>query len=264
MGTADGMFLGDLQRRVAELERVVRTMNSGRRLESASIGEGGTRWHSGGKATFEGGGGVYILDGGTQFVQGGKITAADPEGDLVFEVDAGESPSIFMRQELIRQLSVEIFAARMHPAFDPAIAQRTSVDWGNPTNGAATGPSVTNVDIITGSALIMVSANVEFSTSNAAANSTPRVAGVVGVEITGATSVPPDEETGIAAQSIKSRSGGAVSLVDGIVNVTTMTGVYFQTGLNPGLHDFTLKYRKWLSTSDYVNVDQRSLTVFAF
>jgi hypothetical protein len=258
------MFLGDLQRRVAKLESLVTMLTSGRRMESASIGAGGTRYHSGGSATFEGGGGVYIRDGGTQFVQGGKITAADPEGELVFEVDAGESPSIFMRQELIRQLSLQIFAERIHSAFDPDIAQRNSEVFGNPTNGAAVGPAATGVDIITGSALIMVSANIEFSTSNNAANSTPRVGGAIGVQISGATTVNPDEEIGISAQSFKSRSGGAVSLVDGIVNVTTTTAVYLQTGLNPGPHDFTLKYRKWLSSTDYVNVDARSLTVIAF
>jgi hypothetical protein len=264
MSAADGMFLGDLQRRVAKLESLVTMLASGRRMESASIGAGGTRYHSGGSSTYEGGGGINIFDGGHQFVQGGKITAADPEGDLVFEVDAGESPSIFMRQELIRQLSLEIFAARIHSDFDPDIAQRNSDVFGNPTNGAAVGPAVTDVEILTGSALIMISAGVEFSTSNAAANSTPRVAGVVGVEISGATSIAPDEEVGLSAQSFKSRSGGAVTTVDGIVNVTTISSFHLQTGLTPGLHDFTLKYRKWLPSTDYVNVDARSLTVIAF
>jgi len=178
--------------------------------------------------------------------------------------DNAEALVDFLRGTLARQISAEIFVDRIHPAYDPAIAQRDSIDWGDPTNGAAVGPAVTGVEIVTGSALIIVGANIEFSTSNNAANSTPRVAGVIGVEISGATSVAPDEETGVSAQSFKSRSGGAVALVDGIVNVSTVSAIYFQTGLNPGKHDFALKYRKWLSTSDYVNVDQRSITVFAF
>jgi hypothetical protein len=170
----------------------------------------------------------------------------------------------FLRGSLARAISAEIFVDRIHPAYDPAIAQRTSLDWGDPTNGADPGPTVTGVDIVTGSALIIVSVNIEFSTANDAASSNPRVGGAIGVEISGATSVAPDEETGVSAVSNKSRSGGAVTTVDGIVNATTATGVYLQTGLSPGLHDFTVKYRKFSSGSDYVNVDQRSITVIAF
>lgn len=178
--------------------------------------------------------------------------------------DNAEALVDFLRGSLARQISAEIFVDRIHPAYDPAIAQRDSVDWGDPTNGADPGPSVTGVDIVTGSALIVISVNIEFSTANDAASSNPRVGGAIGVEITGATSVAPDEETGISAVSNKSRDGGAVTLVDGIINATTATGVYVQTGLTPGLHDFTVKYRKFSSGSDYVNCDQRSITVFAF
>jgi hypothetical protein len=170
----------------------------------------------------------------------------------------------FMRGQIARSIAVEVFADRIHTAYDAAIAQRNSEAWGDPTNGATAGPGVTGVDIVTGSALIIISAGIEFSTSNNAANATPRVGGVMSAQISGATTVAPDEETGMSAQSIKSRSGGAIALVDGIINVTTVTAVYLQTGLNPGLHDFALKYRKWSSASDYLNVDQRSLTVVAF
>jgi hypothetical protein len=178
--------------------------------------------------------------------------------------DNAEAIVDFMRGSLAREISAEVFADRIHPAYDGANAQRTSETFGDPTNGAAAGPSVTGIDIVTGSALIMISAGIEFSTSNNAANATPRVAGVVGVEISGATSIAPNEEVGVSAQSIKSRSGAAITLVDGIVNATTVTAVYLQTGLNPGLHNFSLKYRKWAAGSDFVNVDQRSLTVIAF
>jgi hypothetical protein len=170
----------------------------------------------------------------------------------------------FMRGTLAREISAEVFADRIHPAYDGGNAQRTSETFGDPTNGAAAGPSVTDIDIVTGSALIMISAGIEFSTSNNAADAAPRIAGVIGVEISGATSIAPNEEVGVSAQSIKSRSGGAITLVDGIVNATTVAAVYLQTGLNPGLHNFSLKYRKWSAGSDYVNVDQRSLTVIAF
>lgn len=195
-------------------------------------------------------------EGITQWVIWGRLIEPGADG--------AEQAVAFLRGSLARQISAEIFVDRIHPVFDQANAQRDSVDWGDPTNGASAGPAVTGVDIVTGAALIVISVGIEYSTSNNAANANPRVAGVVSVEITGATNVAPDEETGVSAQSVKSRSGAAISLVDGVVNASTMTAVYLQTGLNAGLHDFTLKYRKWSSASDYVNVDQRSLTVIAF
>jgi len=193
--------------------------------------------------------------GATQWWIAGRI--------LVPGSDNAEQIVDFLRGSLAREIAAQVFVDRIHSVYDATNAQRTSDSFGDPTTGTA-GPSVTDVEIVTGSALIILSAGIEFSTSNSAATGTPRVGGLVGVEIAGASSVTPDTSRGIFAQSFKSRSGGAISLVDGIINVTGASSVYLQTGLNPGVHTFTLKYRKAGPTTDYVNVDQRLLTVMAF
>lgn len=177
--------------------------------------------------------------------------------------DNAEEIVSFLRGSLAREIAAEAFASQIHPDFDAAVAQRTSDTWGDPTNGADPGPLVSGVEIVTGTALIMVTCNIEFSTSNSAATGTPRVAGLVGVEVSGASSVAPDDNRAIFAQSFKSRSGGSITTVDGVTNVSCASMIYPVTGLNAGTHTFTVKYRKPGSTTDYVNVDDRSLAVIA-
>jgi hypothetical protein len=82
MGTADGMFTGDLQRRLAEVERQLRNLTSGRRLEDASIGARGIR----------------LLDGGELTVFGGAIRMTDATGSvglLYFGPNSAGQPSWF-------------------------------------------------------------------------------------------------------------------------------------------------------------------------
>jgi hypothetical protein len=87
MGLSDAMFTGDLPRRLAEVERQLRNLTSGRRLEDASVGARGVRIFDGGSLKVEGGGDITVSDEGDLIVQGGKITALDINGDTVFEVD---------------------------------------------------------------------------------------------------------------------------------------------------------------------------------
>lgn len=56
---------GDVMRRLEELERAVARLRTARRLEAASVGEGGLRIHSGGDLRLEGGGTLSVADGGT-------------------------------------------------------------------------------------------------------------------------------------------------------------------------------------------------------
>jgi hypothetical protein len=58
-----GKSHGDIMRRLAELEREVKQLRTGRRLEAASIGRGG-----------------LVLRGGKLQIIGGEIIAGDPEG----------------------------------------------------------------------------------------------------------------------------------------------------------------------------------------
>jgi hypothetical protein len=66
MGEADGMFTGDLQRRLTEVERQLRNLTSGRSLEDASIGARGLR----------------LLQGGSLTVFGGAIRMTDETGSV--------------------------------------------------------------------------------------------------------------------------------------------------------------------------------------
>lgn len=257
MGTADGMFLGELQRRVAALEAAQRLANSGRRLESASIGAGGTRYHSGGSATFEGGGGVDILDGGRQFIKGGEITAVDAEGDLIFEVDAGESPSIFMRQELIQDLAVAIFADRIRTNVVEGEAFRTSASYGNPTTGSA-GPSVANVDVSeAGKAFVFLSAWMVSQTGSAFAT---EQTGYMSVEVSGASSVAAADANAAYLTATAVDSSGVIGNMTTVS--ATVTRMVLLDGLNPGSHTFTARYRRG-AAADSVYVYNRALVVFA-
>lgn len=60
MPISDVMFQGDLPRRVAELERRLTEVTSGRRLEDASVGARGIRLHNGGGITVDDGGRVVL------------------------------------------------------------------------------------------------------------------------------------------------------------------------------------------------------------
>jgi len=74
MGISDPMFSGDLQRRVAELERQLRNLTSGRRLEDASIGARGITVKGGGSITIDGGELRLIDENGVQVAFFGDVT----------------------------------------------------------------------------------------------------------------------------------------------------------------------------------------------
>lgn len=84
MGKFDQAFSpGDIMRRLHELEERMRELTAGRRLESAAIGAGGIRVHSGGNIRINGGGGVQIHDGGDLDVAAdGVMRSANFDGDI--------------------------------------------------------------------------------------------------------------------------------------------------------------------------------------
>lgn len=69
-----------LVRRVTDLERQVRELQAGRRLEAATIGAGGMTITGGGRVTIRDGGGVEILDGGDLSTQGGSLRLKRQDG----------------------------------------------------------------------------------------------------------------------------------------------------------------------------------------
>ena len=73
---------GDVMRRLADLERQVRVLQAGRRLEAATIGRGGLTVKDGGGVTIRDGGDLQILDGGDVVGQGGSLRFINADGVL--------------------------------------------------------------------------------------------------------------------------------------------------------------------------------------
>ncbi|WP_026923286.1 hypothetical protein [Glycomyces arizonensis] len=89
MGISDGMFTGDLQRRMAAVERELRNLTSGRRLEDASIGARGLRLLEGGSLTISGGSLImHDETGSVGLLYFGPNSAGQPT--WVFSFDDGE------------------------------------------------------------------------------------------------------------------------------------------------------------------------------
>jgi hypothetical protein len=241
---------GNLAREVAELKRQMQLLMSGHSLGASAV-EGELQVLGGNDFTVAGGGSSNVLDGGRQYVQGGRITADDPNGDLVFEVDAGPNPSIFMRKELIEDLSTEIIAATYSEAEAPAVAESTSSTYGDPTSGTP-GPSINNVPISSaGKAVITISAQARAETNNLGVST---ISGYMGVEISGATSMTTADARNISVLLTGAANGSMY---------TTPARQIIVTGLNEGLHHFKCVYRTHSpTTSAWFNLRVMSIQRF--
>lgn len=251
MPAAEFVNDGDLARDVRELKRQMRMLMSGRALGASAV-EGDLRVLGGNSITVEGGdvearqggsfiardgGGLDILDAGRQFVQGGKITAIDNTGDLVFEVNAGDEPSIFLRQDLIRDLSLAIFADRIHSGNEITLGQRSSMDYGDPTTGAP-GPTLTDVAVsAAGTAIVFLSAQATATSDNITGLNA--VGGYMGVEISGASPTQITSDSENISVSVLSQSPGGT----GVVITMSPARIIPVAGLNEGLHTFRAVFR---------------------
>lgn len=90
MGISDPMFTGDLQRRVAELERELRNITSGRRLEDASIGARGIVVRGGGSITIDGGTLKLIDENGVDVAYFGDTDIGGVSRGWAFRFDSGD------------------------------------------------------------------------------------------------------------------------------------------------------------------------------
>ncbi|MEU5156739.1 hypothetical protein [Glycomyces sp. NPDC021274] len=166
----------------------------------------------------------------------------------------------FMRTQLAAQISAEIFAARIQSDFDPLVAERTSTEWGDPTNGVDPGPAVT-VDVSpAGKALVMIGCNT-ISSSLDSASVLGYEGGTIGFSVSGDTTLTPDNNY-IARTSVYKYASGSVTMADGVRVVSTV-GIMVPVAVNPGSNTFTMKYAK-SGSADLLVVDNRSLTVIAF
>lgn len=88
MSLGDAAFSkGDYMRRLAALEREVQQLRSARRLESATIGEGGLTVKGAGGITMKSGGDILVEDGGDiRILDGGELHVIHPDGNPLLHV----------------------------------------------------------------------------------------------------------------------------------------------------------------------------------
>lgn len=102
MGEGSKAFdASDIMRRLRNLERTMRELSSGRRLESSSVGTGGLRIHSGGNALIEDGGGLTVTGGGDITIDGGEFRVYHPSGTEMMLIFKGvqDQYQIYIRRD---------------------------------------------------------------------------------------------------------------------------------------------------------------------
>ncbi|MEU1240032.1 hypothetical protein ABZ388_06705 [Micromonospora parva] len=219
-----------LMRRLTDLERQVRELQAGRRLEAATIGAGGLT---------VAGGTIRILDpsGGLVELGSSGLRSVDPQGNETLRVGQltdtryglsapGEGGAMIELAELglrIRDnsgaVSAEYGVARS--VTTGAYEMTDSSIWGDLTT---VGPVVSNVRIgSSGRCLVFITSTIILLTTSGG--------GEMAYEISGATTVPTGDSPPALAYYGPAGSG------------PTSTRLVLQEGLNPGFHTFTAKYR---------------------
>lgn len=174
---------------------------------------------------------------------------------LIPGTDNAESVIDFLRGTLAREISAEIFAARIHTALDEGVAQSTNGSYGDPTSGNP-GPTISGVDISeAGKAVVLLGGLMRSSVGF-----TTEETGHMSVAITGASSVPASDVNSAYLHATVVDSASQLATTTLLATVTRV--IVFDT-LTPGTHTFTAKYRRG-PAHDSVYVYNRSLVVFAF
>src|SRR5690554_1845581 len=183
---------------------------------------------------------------------GGATTLRIGAGGRVIVPGTGAAEKViaFMQSSLAKSLSAQIFADRIHTAIVTGIGSRDSETFGDLDDQS--GPTVSNVEVVSGKAIVLVSARIQATHFMSSATND---GGYVSVEVSGATSLSP-------------RAFGDLRL--SVHDLTSDGGVWGRAigsrvveGLNPGLHTLTLKYAKLLSMSRFLGVGERELIVIA-
>lgn len=144
---------------------------------------------------------------------------------------ASERAVAFLRGELARQITLEVFGAAIHAQGENVVSIVDSLAWGDPSTGPA-GPEITNIDIgATGRCLVFIS--VQFRNLFIDVDGSGEIQ--MSVEVSGATSRAAGAE-GVLSQG---RSFGSA-------NFEPSGGVgraFLVDGLNPGSHTFATKFQ---------------------
>lgn len=150
---------------------------------------------------------------------------------------AAERAIAALRTRFAEQISADILASRIHHDFvGDAVLLSDQVEFGDLP--ASPGPEIADVEVTSGTALVFLSAGVTCTVPTGAGSRH----GYMGVEVSGATVVPPGD----------SLHAGLTNHNDQGVNQTMSaraTSVTAVTGLTPGRHTFTAKYRNSPNTS---------------
>lgn len=166
----------------------------------------------------------------------------------------------FMRGTLAREIAAEVFAERIFIDTDAGLAERTATTYGDPQTGDP-GPSVTDVPIESGRAIVFLGADMQAATDHAATNDYD-TAGFIGYEVSGATSVPPsDPDRAMFSAVQKYNLDGVIDFEAGVSNLFTMAKIVVEENLNPGLHDFTMKYKAFTGTARGLSCAARTIVV---
>lgn len=240
---AEAFSPGDLMRRVANLEREVRALQTARRLEAATIGAGGVRVT---------GGGSIFLDGGNVDITEGALLVRNADGQVVAAL--GKLPdgtygvaAIDTTTGALVALSTLAFGIRS--VTNGGLGTRNNINYGDLT-GLPVGPTVPDVPIGTSRRAIVMLTAQTLVTDNAGRS------GLMSFEVSGATTLAADDGRAhivdiggtTGGQNISPRQTAAI-LVDGL--------------LTPGLNTFTAKFRT-LTAGGNVSWISPNITVIPF
>ncbi|THV26014.1 hypothetical protein [Glycomyces paridis] len=184
---------------------------------------------------------------GSMWITGRIVVPGTPEAARSIE---------FMTSAIAQEISAAVFAERIKSDADPDLATRNATTFGDPEVGSA-GPAVTGVSIVSGTAIVIMGCNLKAASDET--DGSVFSAGYVGFEISGATSVPATEPTSSMWSLV--RKTGTITTDESIEILSTFTSVQRVTGLNPGLHDFSLKYRRLAGAGEPMECAARTLVV---
>lgn len=164
---------------------------------------------------------------------------------------AAEVAIAWMRGSLGKETSAAVFADRIHSADVSALEGTGSATY---TDLATEGPTVSNVEIVSGRALVFVSGRIRAQQSGNGDSET-----FMSFQVSGATSRSPDDSRAASTWVRLSNHNGSLPHVTDIA----MRGAaqILLAGLNEGQHTFQAKYRTTGADSGFAH---RTLTVIAF
>lgn len=163
----------------------------------------------------------------------------------------GEKKVAVLRSNVAREISAEIFADRI---YSDEVTTSESTGSSSYTDLATTGPTVSDVEITSGRALVFVSGRIRAEQANNGDSES-----FMSFTVSGATSLSADDTRAASTWiRLSNHAGGDNHTVDVAMRGTAQIPL---EGLNEGLHTFQAKYRVDGVSS---NFGVRALTVIAF